>query len=450
MGERPHETDQRQLVRRLEAMGIKARLMQGGRCVLASMPCRDEPFETLTGRLQVREVVFATLGRDRIKCLRPKLLFQLAPIRIAGCKNATAIETAIRSSWQKQLAELRSAEAWLEQTGADVGYECEGGLMTFPIEGEDRPLSGRVCSEGQVILPTAGPLSGVGVPSARDRICRIGPGIRSSVDLEIAVMSRIEELHQQNRRSEKKKLRESTDKAKTLRAAAAARRKHRILLVGPQLSQDRKCIDSLRLRDYDVVLARSEAEAIELFNHTSPELVLADMSLGRSGGTELIPSLHQLAGVEAVPVALVDSQDRPTLRAAAKRAGAVGYLTHPIQVANIATRLEQIITQPKRRRFTRFAQQLSANLSGSERSCTVISIGRGGLFLRTDDELQPNAIYDCDIPLREIGQTLRVEAEVLYTLAGSNFHGVGARFHQFLDGAEPQLIEYLKSLDPNR
>ena len=85
-----------QMLRRLGDMGIKAKLMQGDRCVLASMRLSDAPFRTLRGSVRFDQVMFAGVGRDRIKCVAPRPLFQLPMIHILDCRDSTEVEARIR------------------------------------------------------------------------------------------------------------------------------------------------------------------------------------------------------------------------------------------------------------------------------------------------------------------------------------------------------------------
>ena len=120
MNEVRDELDQGRVMRRLEAMGIRVRRLSGGRCVLASMPIDGPPLETLNGSLPFNEFVFSTVGRDKIKCLRPQALFVLPLIRIISCTTAASLEAHVRSIWAKYMVELRAAEDWLRGLGADV------------------------------------------------------------------------------------------------------------------------------------------------------------------------------------------------------------------------------------------------------------------------------------------------------------------------------------------
>ena len=50
-----------------------------------------------THALQIDHITFSTVGRDRIKCLKPRALFQLPLLRIISCRDATGIEAEITS-----------------------------------------------------------------------------------------------------------------------------------------------------------------------------------------------------------------------------------------------------------------------------------------------------------------------------------------------------------------
>jgi CheY-like chemotaxis protein len=301
-----------------------------------------------------------------------------------------------------------------------------------------------------VILPGRGPLSGIALERAGDRVHQVEPGIHTAADLDISVSNRIDELIRIDQRREAERRRQAPREAEALLGRSAQRRTHRVLLVGPQIAKERRCIDSLKLRSYEVDTATTQQEALSVFEHSSPELVIADMSLGRSEGIELIPALRAIAGIEQLPVILVDTHKRPARRQAAQRAGAAGYLAHPVNVSGIAARLEKLVGEPKRRRYTRYPQQLSARLTGTGKPCTATMLGRGGMFLNTRDELPTSSLHEIRISLHEIGRSVNVEAEVLYQLntAGHDHRGAGLRFHAFPDTTEESLlIDYLQELE---
>jgi len=243
----PGDPRQLAILNRLNKMGIRTRLMSGGRTVLASMSVGSEPFETLGRAVRVDDVVFSTVGQDRIKCLRPRLLFALPLLRVVNCRDAKAIEARIRTAWRQHLDELRASQRWGQSMNAEMGISEDGSLLSLTISGENRPARAYVCKPRTVILPGRGPLSGVALGRAEDRLHEIEPGIHSSVDLDISISNRIEELIRIDRRLEAERRRQAVREAEGLLGRSATQRSHRLLLVGPQIANERRCIDSLKL-----------------------------------------------------------------------------------------------------------------------------------------------------------------------------------------------------------
>lgn len=426
--------------------------MKGGRCVLATMRVGPEPFDTLSGRVRIQKIVFSTVGADRIKCLRPRALFQLPLLRVVDCRDATSIEARIRVAWTRHLDQLKRCRTWLETLGTEFEMPEEGSILTAQIAGERQGVSMSSVQAGRIILPSAGPLSGITLQRAEDRVLNVDPGDSSGVDVEIAVSNRLEELSRLHQRLSELERHEALHRDLGAGAHKREPRSPQILLVGPRLVDQRACIESLRLRDYHVLVARSQSAALEAFKTASPELVMVDAKLGRAEGIELIPALRQVQGVEEIPVVLVDLHRRAARREAARRMGAAGYLVYPIDVARIAKRLARMIDDPKRRRFTRYHQRVSVRVDGLSSPGVTLAIARGGMFLATDDDIATNTLQACDLGLAEIGESLRVNAEVLYRVgaAGSRPPGVGMRFHEFPDENQATLIRYLDSLEPSR
>jgi two-component system chemotaxis response regulator CheY len=283
---------------------------------------------------------------------------------------------------------------------------------------------------------------------AEDRTLEIDPCIDSAVDLELIVGSRLEELAKLDKRLKEEERRRGmwNPAAVTATAESTTEQPLRILLVGPKLANEHSCIDSLRLRNYEVLIARNLNEAVGIYNHISPELVLADVNLGRSDGIELIASLRKVVGIEEIPVVLVDGHRREALRTAAKQAGALGYLTYPIEITKISSRLEEMIRRPKRRRFTRYLQRTAVTIHGSNLPATTVAIGRGGMMIRTDSQFSINSIQSCNLSLSTLGKNLDFDAEVLYQRNDSGQHEVGLRFQAMSAQNEENLINYLHCL----
>jgi two-component system chemotaxis response regulator CheY len=300
-----------------------------------------------------------------------------------------------------------------------------------------------------VILPGQGHLSGIALQRAEDRRLSLDRSCSSNVDLEISISNRLEELKSLDARLTEQRRRYAMSESTVEVASFVRDRKHRLLVVGSRLSHDRSCIESLRVRGYRVEAVQSESEALRVFEAHSPELVIADMNLGRSEGIELILALRRVPGLEEIPVVLVDDRRRPERREVAQRLGATGYLVHPVEVNRISKRLDTLVNEPRRRRFTRYAQRLSVRIANSGTPCLATILGRGGMFLSTEQDLPTHSLQRCEVSLPQLAHTLQVHTEVLYRShqSGNVRRGVGVRFHTFYDSHEPLLIDYLSSLE---
>ncbi|MCS5619673.1 MAG: PilZ domain-containing protein [Myxococcota bacterium] len=118
----------------------------------------------------------------------------------------------------------------------------------------------------------------------------------------------------------------------------------------------------------------------------------------------------------------------------------------PIDVSRIASQIEKTITQPKRRRFTRYAQQLAVHTEGASRPSTAVVIGRGGMMIRTDEDLSVSSIQSCNLSLPATGARLEFEAEVVYRVRESGHRGIGLRFQSISEQHEAALIDYFYCL----
>ncbi|MCX5739514.1 MAG: response regulator [Proteobacteria bacterium] len=385
---------QRVLERRFRAMGLEAGVLPGGRALVATLLLGPVPFETPEGPRVLRALRFYTLGHDRIKCMAPRALFHLPPIRVLDCEKAEDLEARIRATWTQRLAVLRDARRWLDQLGVQVDVSQGAPQWCFSLGLDDPRARGAVVEPGRVGTVRRTP----------DENCDL-PAPRTPHGMPL-------------------------------------------LLVGSQLAGANGLQESLRLRGFAVRCATSASAAIEAFRAHSFELVLAETRLDRGDGIELVPALRAQPGVLDLPVVLFDERPSDHRRSAAKAAGASGYLSGPLDAARLASALAHLASQRRRRRFARFERALSVSWPGCDAPAITTEIGRGGCLVRGSREAPARGRFALHLP--ETGRTLHVEAEVVYRLGESTpgpSAGDGLQFCGFDDGDEPAWIEYLAGLE---
>jgi CheY-like chemotaxis protein len=436
------------LTKRLEGMGVEVEILPGWRCARARMRLRRAPFALLDGPETFSHLGFATVGATHLKCLDPPALFQLPLVPIAGCTSAEMIEDRVRAAWAAHGRALRDAGRALRALGIETRIEGGGTALAFPVGVEDTEAAARCLDAARVALPSRGPLAGVPLARARERVWARPRDADTASDVEIAATHHLERLAREAR----------TTRIRTPAAAAARPPSqplrttpigsgHRLLLVGPLLGRDADLVAGLRGLGHRTRVEYSIQDALDAFGEQSFELVLADAHLGRGEGLELVPALAELPGIERLPLILVDERPRESLREAAKRVGAAGYLAHPVDANRIAAGLERLLRGRGRRRFVRLGQRLALEWDGGTPAFTT-EVARLGLAVRTLRELPAGTVHRWAIHLAELGEMIRVEAQTVYRVpaAGVQDPTAGLRIRSFPDRNEPLWIDYLTAL----
>lgn len=457
-GEPQLDRIQQHQMARFEAMGLTARPMSDGKSLLVSLRLGPAPFESIAGPVVIEGIVFSTVGHDRIKCLRPRSVFGMPLLDIRDCKSPAAIESVLRRAWRERTQALRETTRWLADRGIDAKPNRAGTAVGFALPGESPNARILMQDPHRAILPSAGPLSGLSLSSPLERSIEIGRNLESSADLECLFGARIESLRRDARKREEAHRAHGARKgpARALRPDERATRpvpRHhpKILLVGPHLIEDEGLRIELKRQGYRTATVRSDTEALLRLAGMTPDLVLSEYSLGRSDGATLVQATRSLVGIEVIPVILIDDVVHENRRRAARAVGAAGYVVHPPDKKRFVARLGRLLAESKERRFTRYPGRLSARLQGFTMPCIATEVGRGGVFIATEVQIDLHSAMLCELVLPDLGRDLSFEGEVLYRAeAQGTFSGLGLRFADISAEDEASLIKYLMKLESRR
>ncbi|MDX1649709.1 MAG: response regulator [Myxococcota bacterium] len=432
MGEAEERRGQKLLLRRLREMGIEARPLPGGRALMGELRLRGAPFPSPTGPHDVRRLRFATVGPHHLKCLLPRALFHLPLVSIGACTSADSIEDRIRAAWSRHMDTLRRTAERLDELGCHRSWEDEGAELAVPLEVGPGAMA-RMSSLRRIALPTPGPLAGTPLTHAADRLFEAPPDLDTAIDLELAVTARLEALAREASRRDAVRRLHVPEIVLAPAHALARRNGHRVLLVGPALAGPGDLAQALRVRGYHVERARSAGEALQAFARSSFDVVLTDAQLGREEGVDLVPALHALGGVKAVPVVVVDDRLRPARRIAAQQAGAAGYLAQPVDLERLAPGLARMAAGQRGRRFARYPLRLGVRFEGGDEGGVTLAVSRRGMFVRTERPSREGDPERLELALPGVSRTLPVLARTVYRVeaAGAQDPGLGLRIDLF-------------------
>lgn len=120
-------------------------------------------------------------------------------------------------------------------------------------------------------------------------------------------------------------------------------RQHTVLIVEDDVTTLRQLEVNLRRFGYQIVSTRSSKEALELADKHQPDLVISSIILPEMDGIELCWNLRVSSQVPQVPIILLTQSDDPEVRINGYRSGADAFLSKPVSVRELITRVETLL-----------------------------------------------------------------------------------------------------------
>jgi PAS domain S-box-containing protein len=157
----------------------------------------------------------------------------------------------------------------------------------------------------------------------------------------------------------------------------------------------------LEQRGYRILVAEDGAEALERATRVVPDIILLDVMMPGIDGFEVCRRLKAQATTSAIPVIFMTVLTAMKDKLAAFEAGAVDYVTKPLQVEEVIARVgTQLELAAHRDNLERLVAERTAELATRERE------------LRTLVENAPDVIVRFDCQCRYIFANQRLEVEI--------------------------------------
>ena len=119
--------------------------------------------------------------------------------------------------------------------------------------------------------------------------------------------------------------------------------KKRILVVDDETEFSELLQFRLAIRDYEVLAAATGTEALNRARSELPDVILLDLLLPDVDGLTLCDILQRLPSTRNTPIIMITAVPTDANRAAAKIAGARGFLGKPLDFVELQRQLDAVL-----------------------------------------------------------------------------------------------------------
>ncbi|MCL4539721.1 MAG: response regulator [Bacteroidetes bacterium] len=185
-----------------------------------------------------------------------------------------------------------------------------------------------------------------------------------------------------------------------------------ILVVEDSATQALLLKQLLDEQGYNVIVAESGRQALEVLDSQRPSLIISDIVMPEMDGFELTARIKQDEALSQIPVILLTALSDPEDIIRGLEARVDFYLTKPYDTEFLLSKVKSVVTNSSAGKQGRLPQELEINLWGSTHYVTV-DVERSLSFLASTYE---NAIQINHQLNREIAERKRVEQQLRITV----------------------------------
>ena len=148
----------------------------------------------------------------------------------------------------------------------------------------------------------------------------------------------------------------------------------KILVADDDPMLQRLIMNTLKLEQYEVVIASDGQQALELARSEKPDLIILDVMMPIKNGFEVCADLRKIPETAALPVIILSGLGQVQEKIAGLKAGADEYVTKPIDPRELLTRVEMLLLR------NRVLRESSAQRAGR---VTCVIGAKGGVGTTT-------------------------------------------------------------------
>ena len=129
---------------------------------------------------------------------------------------------------------------------------------------------------------------------------------------------------------------------------AKATRQVKVLIVDDDVAVRETIQDRLRCHGWDIMTAGDGREALAMAAQNKPDVLLLDIHMPCMDGLTTLECLRRDPKLSDIPVVMVTRSSQPADISRAASYNVVDYVTKPFNIAELVSRIHQVVPQVKR------------------------------------------------------------------------------------------------------
>jgi uncharacterized protein (TIGR02266 family) len=151
---------------------------------------------------------------------------------------------------------------------------------------------------------------------------------------------------------------------------------------------------------YDIVMAKSGAEAIKKIQTEKPQLIFLDLLMPDMNGDVVCRFVKTNKTLKHIPVIMVTTKGDPDSRERCAQAGSDDFITKPVTQRDLFEKISKFI-RVERRSYIRAHLRVTVTTTGKSFTFKdfTYDVSEGGVFLETDTPLAPGTNVEVEFSL---------------------------------------------------
>lgn len=120
----------------------------------------------------------------------------------------------------------------------------------------------------------------------------------------------------------------------------------KILIVDDDVSATALMEKILKMAGFETTVVNASTQAVQTAFTISPDLILLDFMMPDINGIDLCKTLKSFPDFKRIPIAIVSAMADNGSKRAALNAGAIEFITKPLQIKEFTAKINQLLSGP--------------------------------------------------------------------------------------------------------